>query len=134
MRYFLVLLIALAVCLLIPTAPSAETLLGKVIAIDMERGEMTIQLIHPPNGDADAEPIIVTFPAGDLPAGIETGSIIRVWGGYMDGHRIKFQCSSIRMGGPGPGNDPTGVRSRIGRSCDGRGSSGMPRGGPGHGR
>ena len=132
MRYFLVFLIALALCVLIPTAPAAETLLGKVIAIDLERKEMTIQPIHPPSGDAES--VIVTFSAGDLPADIEAGSIIRVWGGYTDPHRITFQCSGMRMGGHGPGNDPTGVRSRIGKSCDGRGPGGMNRRGSGHGR
>ena len=134
MRYFLVFLIALALCVLNPTALVAETLLGKVIAIDVERHEMTVQPIHPPSGDGDAEPVLVTFSAEELPADVESGSIVRIWGGYTDPHRITFQCSGMRMGGHGTGNDPTGVRSRIGKSCDGRGPGGMRRGVSGHGR
>jgi hypothetical protein len=134
MRTFLVFLIALALGVLPPTALVVETLLGKVIAIDMERKEMTIQPIHPPSGDAEAEPVIVTFSAEELPADVEAGSIVRIWGGYTDPHRITFQCSGMRMGGHGTGNDPTGVRSRIGKSCDGRGPGGMHRSGSGHGR
>ena len=134
MRYFLVFLIVLALCVLTPTASAAETLLGKVIAIDNEREEMTVQPIHPLAGDPDAEPVIVTFSAEELPAGVETGSIVCIWGGYTDPHRITFECSGMRMGIHGPGNDPTGVRSRIGKSCDGRGPGGMNRRGSGHGR
>jgi len=134
MRYFLVFLIALTICGLIPGALAAEALLGKVIAVDTNRQEMTIQLLDPSPVDEEAGRITVAFSDENMPAGIETGSIIRIWGRYTDQDRIKFHSTSMRMGGHGPGIDPTGVRSRLGRSHDGRGPGAgrMPHGGHRH--
>ena len=101
------------------SAVHAELLTGKIISINHEKQQLTMQIVkkHKENK------IVVVTMADDfkqrwsqgrsLPGCVRIGRIIRVWGKFSAANN--FLATDLR--GPGLFNDPSGVRNRIGRGC-----------------
>lgn len=94
---------------------AGEVILGRVLSIDGERtGLVVVPVSNPPQGEVtpDAPAIHVISPSDGLPPRLKTGDVVRIWGEYST--PVLFNASHL---GYGRGRaDPTGVRSRIGRS------------------
>ncbi len=104
-----------------------EALLVSIVSVDRVNGKMTVQVSGwsgSDNKDGSSEQITVLFSPEQLPASVKTGSTMRLWGNYLHGETREFQAQTIR-GHHEHGNDPTGVRSRLGK----RRHRGMNRGG-----
>ncbi len=132
MRYFLYILIAWF-GILASTAHASEILLGAVVTVDRDHGRITLRVIDQ-SGASDtskkAESIVITTSPDKIPNGLSKGDTIRVWGAYTEkGDITAFRADAIRMGGSGnSGNDPTGVRSRLGQGWGGGGQGSTGRG------
>lgn len=104
-------------------------IVGSVSKMDIENGRLWIRDI-----ETDAE-IVVHFEPEMLSENVEEGELIRIWGEYDPENESLFHAQFMRCGCPhGRGNDPTGVRSRLGRmKGSGHGSrKGMRRGAGGN--
>ncbi len=116
-------------------AQAMEILMGTVHSVDREQG--IIVLGKPENSgfctacsdmDDQAE-MTVNIRPEDIPDDVAPGQMLRVWGEY-NGQIFEAESVRGRCCGMGRGNDPTGVRSRLGR---GRGGGGMGMGNGHHG-
>ncbi len=128
MRTLLMILIFL---LTVSASPAAGTdvFIGKVCSVEREGGNVLVRVsVDTENNSGESKEILVQIAPDHLPENISVGRVIRIWGEYvMQGDTGMFRASHIRSGGfGGMRNDPTGVRSRIGR---GRPGGGMMRGG-----
>ena len=129
----------------IPVAAD-EALRGQVQSLDRIKG---IMLLVP---EGQTREIKVSFDPDQLPGFVREGEMVRVWGEFDTGQVVLdqgalsqgsssqgflFRASSICGRDMGGQNDPTGVRSRIGRGRQGFGrglGGGGGRGGGGGGR
>jgi len=115
-------------------AQAADVLLGTVRALDIEKGEILVNVIDSSAEDIKQEKTIVVKvdPKNTDFSNFRTGKLIRVWGRYVNGVQGMFEAQSVsKRGVHGRKNDPTGVRSRLGR---GHGTFGRGKQGKGHGR
>ena len=97
-----------------------EPFLCRVIAVDRERGKLSVLLLSDEN-DADKslkdkETVDVTIPKEQLPNALQPGHVVRIWGGMTPGARVISATSIQGSGTRRYGRDPTGVRRRIGKS------------------
>ena len=105
----------------------ADELIGKVISIDRESRQLVVAPIADGQQDGQKavqvtavlpEYMIFQRPSGRrFPGWAEVGTIIGVVGQYTDDRRQLFFVVRVHPDYSGPGHDPTGVRSRIGRGC-----------------
>ena len=118
-------------------AVASDAILGTVVSVDRENGEMTVRL----SGSSDSsneisaqednpvpEIITVSFASDQLCENINKGKLIRLWGNFESGSQNTFKATHIRSGNRRGGYDPTGVRTRLGKKT---GSGGGPHGGKG---
>ena len=106
--------------LMAAAADASEVLLGVVGAVDREQGVVTLRVIDATGDDSgqpQSESLAVTVDPDRIPACVAPGNTIRIWGEYLgSGENVSFRADSIRGGqANGRRNDPTGVRSRLGR-------------------
>ena len=92
-------------------------ILGRVLSIDGKRAEVVVALVgDQAQGEETAadQAIHVVSPPDGLPPRLREGDIVRIWGEYSTSDPSLFNATHL---GYGQGcSDPTGVRSRIGRS------------------
>jgi hypothetical protein len=135
MRRFLFFLILFSGILLLgpwqSAARAAEVVLGTVVAVDRDQGRVTLKVIDSSgngnsNGQNGAKSVTVMVSADKIPDGLTAGDTVRVWGEYSgNGGGVTFRASAIRKrGSANSGNDPTGVRSRLGQGWQGGQGSG----------
>lgn len=124
----------LAICMLMVLAAplgAEEFLRGRVLEMSREKGEIVLMprgFRHcrrgPAAPDQDPPPppppgplYTITISPAAIPAFVEPGSFIRVWGDFAQGEELHFQA--VRIAGPGRrhGHDSTGVRERLRRRC-----------------
>ena len=113
---------------------ASDVILGTVRAIDSEKGELLVNVIDSSSKEIDPENTIIVKldPENTNFSNFSNGKLIRVWGNYVNGTPGIFKVQAVsKRGMHGRKNDPTGVRSRLGR---GRGSFGRGRNNKGHGR
>ncbi len=123
MRIHIFLLIFL---LLAPPVLLAENCIrGRVLAIDREKGQFTIEpILHrqcnlteePQEPDVKKqEPIVIS--SEHIPPFVKPNNLIRVLGNFSETDIHHFKA--IRIAGPGKGqmHDSTGVRSRLRKRC-----------------
>jgi len=135
MRTFLIISILL---LTVSASPAAGTdvFIGKVCSVERESGTILVRVsVDTENNSEASKEILVQIAPDRLPENISVGRVIRIWGEYvMQGDTGVFRASHIRSGGfGGMRDDPTGVRSRIGRGRPDSMGGGMMRGGGGGG-
>lgn len=106
------------------SAWAKNVLLGTVVSINREKGEMIVRLNNPRYFFSDGsdqeeetapETITVYFSPDRLSEDIRDGKLVRLWGSIESNVYFKFKATYIRNVSRGEGHDPTGVRSRIGR-------------------
>lgn len=130
-------LITFVIFLMLSASPAAGTdvFIGKVHSVERESGIVVVGVsVDTENNSGVSKEIVVQIDPDRLPENIGVGRIVRIWGEYMmQGNNGMFQASHIRSGGFGDmRNDPTGVRSRLGRGRTGGGpGGGMMKGGEG---
>ena len=107
----------------VSSAWAKNVLLGTVVSIDREKGEMIVRLNGSPSFFSDGsdqeeetvpETITVYFSPDRLPGDIRDGKMVRLWGNIESNIYFKFKATYIRNVSRRLGHDPTGVRSRIG--------------------
>ncbi len=96
-----------AFLLLIPIRSSAESLMGTVLSVDREKGQIVLQV----ETENDQQREITLQAAGALPACVLVGSQVRAWGNFAPGEKGKFSATDLR--GPGRHPDATGVLARL---------------------
>lgn len=117
-------------------ATAQEFIVGQVVSVDQEAGEVVLLLAPQPDpADRDdrttdraslgptrprAERRITVTMAesapGGLPGCIQPGRVIRAWGRFAkELGADRFVAETVRGGGPGQGDDRSGVRSRLHR-------------------
>ncbi|RJX33772.1 MAG: hypothetical protein C4531_04715 [Desulfurivibrio sp.] len=125
-----VILPLLLIILLMPVPLRAEYFLrGRVIAIDREKGEITLAARQPeqhrppgpgpgqaPVGEPQEEKIYI-ISADFIPPCAAPERIIQVWGELSGEEGNRLQASRITGPGWRHGHDSTGVRSRIRKRC-----------------
>ncbi len=133
-------LFILIVCLgiSVAVAEASEVILGVVNAVDREQGLVTLKVIDSSgngSGQPASETLSVAVNPDQMPDCVVPGNTIRIWGEYLGGgSSLSFRADSIRGGqANGRRNDPTGVRSRLGRGRQG-GRGGRMGGGRSSGR
>lgn len=130
MRFILPLFL---IMMLIPLPLQAEYFLrGRVIAVDREKGEITLSALNcaecrqrgPAAGAEKPEPAkelaeekIYIIAADFIPPCASADSIIQVWGELSKEGENRLQASRITGPGWRHGQDSTGVRSRIRKRC-----------------
>lgn len=89
-------------------AMAADLLQGTVVSIERKGGRLVLR-------QADTQKNIdVVIPADLMPGFVKTGDRITAWGQYIQRDPDVFQARKItRERSRRPGNDPTGVRSRL---------------------
>ena len=127
MRYFLYILIAWF-SIAASVAEASEVLLGVVVTVNRDRGNITLKLIDTSGSGKDLsspESLLITVDPDKIPNNLASGDAVQVWGEYAGGGGMSsFRASSIRKRGSGSsGSDPTGVRSRLGQSGSGQGGN-----------
>lgn len=118
--------------LFFPLAIRADVLMGRIIAIDRHRGEITLiaencgqcrfnemnEPVENPNASKEPPPVPIVISADHIPFFVKPHSFIRVWGEFSKEVDNRFLAN--RIGGPGwRHNEPdsTGVRSRLHKRC-----------------
>lgn len=104
-------------------AEAFDTVLGTVVSVDREKGEMIVRLTRSPallqkkseQGQAFASDVTVHFTRDSLCKGIKNGELVRLWGSFESGSTNTFTAAHIRRGSRRSRDDPTGVRSRLGK-------------------
>ncbi len=130
--FFLIILIHLVT---IPAA-AADAILGTVVSLDREKGEMTVRLsdtfnsIDEPEVNTEPEIVTVNFNADQLEKSIKVGRLVRLWGSFGSGAQNVFQATVIERSDRQNRFDPTGVRGRLGKR---RGMGSGHHGGKGRG-
>lgn len=99
----------------LPTSAAMETLLGRIVSMDRQEGTMSLSLF------GEDPPLTVHFSREELPEFFKEGQMVRVWGAFDAMKNGFFQATSIQTCRSGQGNDPTGVRERIGKGRSGHG-------------
>ena len=96
---------------------AGKVMLGRVLSIDGERAEV---VVTPAGDEAQGEGMLnvqeirVAYPPDGIPPRLKKGDVVRIWGDYSTSDPSRFDATHL---GYGHGRvDPTGVRSRIGRS------------------
>ena len=119
-------LFILIICLgiSVAAAEASEVILGVVSAVDREQGLVTLKVIDSSgddSGQSQSKTLSVVVDPDQMPDCVAPGNTIRVWGEYLgDESALSFRADSIRGGqANGRRNDPTGVRSRLGRGRQG---------------
>ncbi len=118
--------------LLWPSAAQAEALLGRVLSIDRERGELAVEELA--GGESETS-LLIPFSAEQFKdwslERLRPGQVVRIWvesrergGRILEAGRISSGSGSV-----GSGRDPTGVRSRLGGSRRSGGEGGQGGGG-----
>ena len=134
MRAILFFLILAAVNGLVFDASAEDLFLGRVLSVDRQTGELSVALMdggeHPESENA-GKSIAVTIPADRLPKNLLPGNVIRIWGAMSRETGTLNATQLHALGNSGYGNDPTGVRRRLGKS---RGQYGGRGEGKGRGR
>lgn len=123
MRYRL-LILTIYLGILVTSAEASEVVLGVVSAVDREEGLVTLRVIDSggdEGGEPQSESLSVTVDPEQVPECVTPGNTIRIWGEYLgNGDNLSFRADSIRgEATSGRRNDPTGVRSRLGRGYQG---------------
>jgi len=120
-----------------PSCAWAEDLfLARVLSVDRDAGRVSVVLIEnewntPDAGDHSESRFEVTIHPNRLPRYLMPGNVVRIWGDMAD-ERQALNATRLWATGQGTrGNDPTGVRRRIGKSRSPHAGKG---GGRGHGR
>ncbi len=94
-----------------------QVMLGRVRSIDEERAEV---VVAPVGGEAQGEGMVngqeirVAYPPDGIPPRLKEGDVVRIRGDYSTSDPSRFDASHMGYGHDRV--DPTGVRSRIGRS------------------
>ena len=120
MRAILFFLILAAVNGLVFDASAEDLFLGRVLSVDRETGKLSVALMdgeeHPENSENAGKSIVVTIPADRLPKNLLPGNVIRIWGAMSRETGALNATQLHALGNRGYGNDPTGVRRRLGKS------------------
>lgn len=135
MRCFLYILVAIWLGISVQAAAASDVLLGVVVALDQNKGRMTLRVID--GAGRGGETLSVTIAPEKIPNGLSSGDTVRVWGKFASGVMGAFKADSVqRRGAGGNGADPTGVRSRLGQGggYGGGQGGGQGAGGKGPGR
>lgn len=110
-----------------------KTLFGRVLSVNRDRGELRLETM---SGGTQEEEITIAYDRDSSPPSLLPGDIVRIWGNFSESDPRHFTATHVGFGqvhnnGFHTGEDPTGVRSRIGRgrgmgrgSHEGRGSHG----------
>jgi hypothetical protein len=116
---------------------AADVLTGRIISVSPENQSLFIEIIEPAvlpalpgrqMPDHERSGLVqVSIPREVEPPRALRGRVIRAWGDYEQG-TDGFTASQIDFWAyPGPGEDPTGVRRRLGKRCGhGRAGGGRP--------
>ena len=130
---FLILLIQI---ISIP-AEASDVILGNVVSVDRENGEMTVRLSESSDSSKEISGqedklspkiIKVYFTPDQFRENIREGKLIRLWGNFESDSQNTFKATHIGSGSQRDGNDPTGVRRRLGKK---KGMGGRRHGGKG---
>ncbi len=132
MRIYLVILI-LFFSLHSFTVYAEDVILGRIESLNAEKGELRILLSGYGGKSQESETLLVTVdPEKTDISDFEKGGFVRIWGNFAEDSSGIFEARSLSSGGMrGLKNDPTGVRSRLGR---GRGAFGRGNHSRGRGR
>jgi len=105
----------------------ADELVGKVLSVDRESHRLVVASVAGVQKDEQKvaqvtvvlpEYMVFQRPNGRrFPGWAEVGTVIGVVGEYANDQRRLFSVVRVHPDYSGPGYDPTGVRSRIGRGC-----------------
>lgn len=96
---------------------AGQVLRGRVLSIDGDRAEV---VVAPVGGQAQGEGMVnvqeirVAYPPDGIPPRLKEGDVVRIRGEYSTSDPSRFEATHMGYGHPRV--DPTGVRSRIGRS------------------
>lgn len=124
----------------IPAACAADLLLGRVVSVDLEKGEFSVTVVPSPaseeetalpesaampappeHGATEAEVVTVVVSADKsrlfIPGCVQPGEIVRIWGDFSAGSKKTFMADDIR-GTRGRRMDSSGVRSRLNRGAN----------------
>lgn len=104
-------LILIVISFLWPLSIAAkEVLVGTVVSVDRENGDVVIRPIGSP---AEEKDITMKIPSGGLPGYVKPGATLRIWG-TAPGPTHGFIPQRFTAGDPRrPMADPTGVRQRL---------------------
>jgi hypothetical protein len=107
-------------------AISMDVISGTVVAIEREKGVLFLRVADQPGMvkadskvkvDKTPKEITVRIPPERLSKGIVIGKKVQVWGDYATSKTAIFRAQHIRgKHFQGVRADPTGVRSRLGKS------------------
>ncbi len=121
-------------------ALAGDAFSGRVVDLDLTKGLMVVEpfraghhMMHGGRGrgrgrgrghgrgrgygGVSSMEIVVHMPEGPLPGFVKEGSLVRVSGEFLHGGNEFFRADGFRPF-QGRGNDPTGVRQRLGKHCD----------------
>lgn len=134
MRHSIILLF-LFQALFLPGSPiAAELIWGSVLDVDKAAGTLELRIMgaseKSPLRTREQARVRVRFTPDELPRDIRPGTVVNIWGESIPGETPVFVGTAIQRERRGH-DDPTGVRSRLGRGGHHGGSSGG--GGQGHG-
>ena len=99
-----------------------ESFPGRIQAIDSDRGVISVEMIQRRTREMHQPPprkIQVFLPMDAIPFFIKRDAPIWIWGNFLPGREDYFEAQRIRPF-RGHGDDPTGVRLRLGnpgKSC-----------------
>jgi hypothetical protein len=116
-------------------AAASDAILGTIVSIDRENGQITVRLNESSDeisGQGDIivpEIVTVSIAPDQLNENMKEGKLVRLWGNFESGTPNLFKATHIRSGNSRGGNDPTGVRTRLGRK---EGMGGRQHGGKGN--
>ncbi len=119
-------------------AAASDAILGTIISLDRENGQMTVRLSASSDlsdeisGQGDIlvpEMVTVSIAPDQLCENMKEGKLVRLWGNFESESPNLFNATHIRSGNSRSGYDPTGVRTRLGRK---KGMGGRQHGGKGN--
>lgn len=104
-------------------AHAMDALLGEIVSVDPENRQLVVSV---EDGDeaGGTRQVIVSYDRSQLPAYVQPGAMVRLWGEYISENLGEFKIQSMHNGQCLNGMDPTGVRSRL-KERHGRHGMGM---------
>ena len=94
-----------------------QVMLGRVLSIDEERAEVVVSPVGGETqgeGKLNVQKIRVAYPPDGIPPRLKKGDVVHIRGDYSTSDPSRFDATHMGYGRSRV--DPTGVRSRIGRS------------------
>jgi hypothetical protein len=116
MRYKFFILINILLLILCSPIRAEDVILGTLISVDEQNGKLLIR--HLGGDDKNTEDITVIMDKDFRLDQVEIGSVVRVWGSYLDAKTTLFRCTKISSERFRSQDDPTGVRFRLRMGAD----------------